>query len=72
AGRTRPALAPFLLAGLATGFTISVLGPAAEQLWWLSLAGLDAIAFALVMKGQFRKRRPRVPPNWGAARTDSP
>lgn len=65
-GRTRPVLAPFLLAGLATGFTISVLGPAAEQLWWLTLAGLDAIAFALVMKGQFRTRRPRVQPNWGA------
>lgn len=67
-GRTRAALAPFLLAGLATGLTISVLGPAAEQLWWLSLAGLDAIAFALVMKGQFRTRRPRVEANWGAAK----
>lgn len=60
AGRTRPVLAPFLLAGLATGVSISVLGPAGEQLWWLTLAGLDAIAFALVMKGQFRTRRPYV------------
>ena len=60
AGRTRPVLAPFLLAGLATGSRISVLGPAGEQLWWLTLAGLDAIAFALVMKGQFRTRRPYV------------
>ncbi|PWB82461.1 MAG: hypothetical protein C3F11_11800 [Methylocystaceae bacterium] len=65
-GRTRPVLAPFLLGGLATGFTISILGPAAEQLWWLTLAGLDAIAFALVMKGQFRTRRPSIQPDWGA------
>ena len=60
-GRSRGALAPFLLAGLATGVAISVLGQAAEQLWWLTLAGLDAIAFALVMRGQFRKRRPSFP-----------
>jgi hypothetical protein len=64
AGRSRGALAPFLLAGLATGVAISVLGPAAEQLWWLTLAGLDAIAFALVMRGQFRKARPSLPAQW--------
>ena len=62
-GDERPALAPFLLGGLGAGFAICLLGPAAEQLWWLTLAGLDAIAFALVMRGQFRKRRPRVPAN---------
>ena len=67
AGMMRPALAPFLLAGLATGLTICVMGPAAEQLWWFTLAGLDAIAYALVVKGQFRKRRPRVPLNVGGA-----
>lgn len=61
AGRMRPVLAPFLLAGLATALAICFMGPAAEQLWWFTLAGLDAIAFALVVKGQFRKRRPRVP-----------
>jgi hypothetical protein len=66
-GETRPALAPFLLAGLATGFVICVVGPAAEQLWWFTLAGLDALAFALVIRGQFRKRRPRVPLGWGEA-----
>jgi hypothetical protein len=68
AGRTRPVLAPFLLAGLATGLAISMLGPAGEQLWWLTLAGLDAIAFALVMKGQFRNRRPYVQPDWAVRR----
>jgi hypothetical protein len=63
-GRSRAALSPFLLAGLATGVAISVLGPAAEQLWWLTIAGLDAIAFALVMRGQFRKSRPSLPSQW--------
>lgn len=69
-GTARPALAPFLLGGLGAGFVICLLGPAAEQLWWLTLAGLDAIAFALVMRGQFRKRRPVVPIGFDAAPAD--
>jgi len=69
-GQSRPALAPFLLGGVAAGFVICLLGPAAEQLWWLTLAGLDAIAFALVMRGQFRKRRPVLPIGFGAAPAD--
>ncbi|WP_424361677.1 hypothetical protein [Methylocystis parvus] len=71
-GESRPALAPFLLGGIAAGFVICLLGPAAEQLWWLTLAGLDAIAFALVMRGQFRKRRPVLPIGFGAAPADDP
>ena len=66
-GGLRPALAPFLLGGLATGLAVAVLGPAAEQLWWLTLAGLDVIAFVLVMRGQFRKERPGLPLGWGEA-----
>jgi len=57
----RPALAPFLLGGVAATLALCVTGPAAEQLWWLTLAGLDALAFVLVMRGQFRKRRPAAP-----------
>lgn len=71
-GQARPALAPFLLGGVGAGFVICLLGPAAEQLWWLTLAGLDAIAFALVMRGQFRKRRPVLPIGLGAAPADDP
>jgi len=71
-GAARPALAPFLLGGVGAGFVICLLGPAAEQLWWLTLAGLDAIAFALVMRGQFRKRRPVLPIGLGAAAADDP
>lgn len=69
-GRSRPALAPFLLGGVGAGFAICLFGPAAEQLWWLTLAGLDAIAFALVMRGQFRKRAPRLPVGLGAPAGD--
>jgi hypothetical protein len=63
-GGLRPALAPFLLAGLVSGLVICLLGPAAEQLWAFTLAGLDAIAYVLVIRGQFRKKRPRVPSTW--------
>ncbi len=70
-GQSRPALAPFLLGGIGAGFAICLFGPAAEQLWWLTLAGLDAIAFALVMRGQFRKRLPRLPAGLGAPAGDS-
>ena len=60
-GGLRPALAPFLLAGLVAGLVICLLGPAAEQLWAFTLAGLDAIAYVLVIRGQFRKKRPHLP-----------
>ncbi|MBM3552286.1 MAG: hypothetical protein FJX45_11050 [Alphaproteobacteria bacterium] len=70
-GQSRPALAPFLLGGIGAGFAICLFGPAAEQLWWLTLAGLDAIAYALVMRGQFRKRLPRLPAGLGAPAEDS-
>ncbi len=70
-GQSRSALAPFLLGGIGAGFAICLFGPAAEQLWWLTLAGLDAIAYALVMRGQFRKRLPRLPADLGAPAGDS-
>jgi hypothetical protein len=60
-GLTRPSLAPFLLAGLASAVAICLTGPAAEQLWAFTLAGLDAIAFVVVMRGQIRKERPHLP-----------
>ena len=65
-GQLRPALAPFLLAGLAAGLVLSLLGPAAEQLWAFTQAGLAAIAYVLVIRGQFRKKRPQIPASWAA------
>ena len=60
-GLVRPSLAPFLLAGLAAGLVVCLLGPAGEQLWAFTLAGLDVVAFVMVMRGQFRKKRPHLP-----------
>ena len=60
-GGLRPALAPFLIAGLVTGLAVAMVGPAAEQLWAVTAAGLAAIAYVLAMRGQFRKRRPSLP-----------
>jgi len=60
-GLTRPSLAPFLLAGLTAGLVVCLLGPAGEQLWAFTLAGLDVVAFVMVMRGQVRKKRPHLP-----------
>ena len=60
-GLARPSLAPFLLAGLTAGLVVCLLGPAGEQLWAFTLAGLDVVAFVMVMRGQFRKKRPHLP-----------
>ncbi len=60
-GLARSSLAPFLLAGLAAGLVVCLLGPAGEQLWAFTLAGLDVVAFVMVMRGQFTKKRPHLP-----------
>ncbi len=61
AGRARALLAPFLIAGVVTGLVVTFTGPAAEQLWATTAAGLDIIAFVLVIRSQFKKKRPRLP-----------
>jgi hypothetical protein len=59
--RARPTLAPFLLSGLSAGLVVCQLGPAGEQLWAFTLAGLAVVAFVMVMRGQFTKKRPHLP-----------
>jgi hypothetical protein len=49
-----------LLAGLVAALTIAIFGIAASQIWWLTLLSCDAIAFALLIKGMDRARRPGV------------
>jgi len=61
AGRAPPLVAPPLLAGLVAGLTIALWGAETTQLWWMTLNGLDAIAFALLFKGHRRARRPAAP-----------
>lgn len=60
AGRISGPVAPSVLAGLAAVLTIAILGIATSQIWWLTLIACDAIAFALVVKGADRGRRPDV------------
>lgn len=61
AGRAPPHVAPALLAGLVAGLAIALWGAETTQIWWITLNGLDAIAFALLFKGHPRARRPRAP-----------
>ncbi len=57
AGRTPPNVAPALLAGLVAGLTIAVFGLATEQIWWVTLVAIDALAFASLVKGAHRGKR---------------
>jgi hypothetical protein len=61
AGRAPLHVAPPLLAGLAAGLTIALWGTETTQLWWITLNGLDAIAFALLFKAHPRFKRPPAP-----------
>jgi hypothetical protein len=60
AGRLPVKTAPALLAALVSILTIAILGGATSQIWWLTLLGCEAIAFALLIKGVDRARRPNV------------
>jgi hypothetical protein len=56
-GQLSPIQAPPLLAGLVAGLTIAVCGAETTQIWWITLNGLTAIAFAVFLKGQMRRKR---------------
>jgi len=57
AGRTPLNVAPALLAGLVAGLTIATFGLATEQIWWVTLVAIDALAFASLVKGSHRGKR---------------
>ena len=57
AGRVGRAVAPFLLAALASVLTISITGVSVAQLWWTTLLGAVALAFAVVLRAQTRSDR---------------
>jgi len=57
AGRVQANVAPALLAGLVVILTIAVFGLATEQIWWVSLVGVAAVAFASLVKGAHRGKR---------------
>ncbi len=60
AGRSPAHFAPPLLAGLVAGLVIALWGAETTQLWWMTLNGLDAIAFVLLYKTP-RGKRPAAP-----------
>lgn len=58
AGRTSAIVAPFLLAELATGLTITIWGLDTTKVWWINIVAVAGIAFAIVIRGQYRTDRP--------------
>ena len=60
AGAAPGAAAPLLLAGLTDALIVSGFGVGVSPIWWVTSLALDALAFALVLRGQFKGRRPSV------------
>ncbi len=58
AGRTSPAVAPFLIAELVSGLTFALWGLDTTELWWVTLLSVGALAFATVIRGEYRTDRP--------------
>ena len=65
AGRTSVAVAPFLLAEIVSGLTFALWGLDTTEIWWVTLLSVGALAFATVIRGQYRTDRPvaRVMPD---------
>lgn len=61
AGRAPARAAPFMLAGFACVLTISIMGLATLQLWWLNIVAVMAIGFGCTIKGKSRDERPVAP-----------
>ena len=60
AGDAPRLVAPLLLAGLMSALVVSGFGVGISPIWWVTILALDGLAFALVLRGQFRGRRPSV------------
>ena len=58
AGRTSPVVAPFLVAEIVSGFTFALWGLDTTELWWVTTLSVGALAFAVVIRGQYRTERP--------------
>lgn len=57
-GRLSPTVAPFLIAEFVTMLTIVLYGLETTQIWWVTLAGVVALAFSTVVRGEYRTTRP--------------
>lgn len=58
AGAALPPASGFLLATAVSIAAIGAFSAVGLQMWWLTIAGLAAIASALLLKGQYRTARP--------------
>jgi hypothetical protein len=54
-------VAPSVLAGLVAALTLSFLGVATVQIWWITLVDCAVIAFVVLVKGIYRSQRPAAP-----------
>ena len=57
-GQLSATVAPFVLAEFVAVLTIAFCGLDTTQLWWVTLLGVMALAFATVVRGQYRTVRP--------------
>ena len=57
-GQLSATVAPFMLAEFVAVLTIAFGGLETTQLWWVTLLGVAALAFATVVRGQYRTTRP--------------
>ena len=57
AARLGKLIAPCMIAALASASAIALSGLAGAQLWWMTLLGVVALAFAIVVRGQSRTER---------------
>ena len=53
-----PPVSAFMLGGLASILTITTVGGAAFQLWWVTIVCVVAVGFACMIGGQYRTARP--------------
>jgi hypothetical protein len=61
ASRIPAAVAPAVLAGIVAILTLSILGVAAAQIWWVTLIDCAIIAFVVLIKGIYKTQRPAAP-----------
>lgn len=61
-GRRIPALAPGMVAALATAFAFACLGVGTAQGWWFTALALVVLVFVAIERGQFRTTRPKARP----------
>jgi hypothetical protein len=57
-----PHAAPAVLAVIVAGLVIAIFGAETNQLWWVTLNAIAAIALALLVKAHPRSKRPPAPP----------